>query len=78
MERRGNYELGGRGHFSCIINFRLGAFPRRGEEEPARRVMQILQVHVCNPLRKSKSIFLLNGSFKSGILMPVNLVHFSN
>lgn len=37
--------------------------------------MQIpLKVHVWNPLRKSKSIFLLNGSFKSGILMTVNRI----
>lgn len=37
------------------------------------------QVHVCNPLRKSesaqKSIFLLNGGFKSWILMSANRSH---
>lgn len=48
---------------SCIINLPLWASHAN------------LQVHVRNPLRKSESIFLLNGIFKSGILMPVNRIH---
>lgn len=42
---------------------------------PPRRIMQIpLKVHVWKPLRKSESIFLLNGSFKRRILMTVNRI----
>lgn len=47
-------------------------FAASGEREES---CKFAQVHVRNPLRKSESIFLLNGIFKSGILMPVNRIH---
>lgn len=71
MERCGNVE--GVNFFRVINSNPRHSF--RGDKEGAKVIQKHSKFTFRNPLRKSESIFLLNGTFKSGILMFVNRIH---